>query len=146
MRRFVFDLTREDSPALESTYIPPSVQDNIVGTIADLIHLSHRNAVDKGFYSGRLADRSVGELLALVHSEISEALEDWRNSDGSQEDLQTIKIDEGGKPEGFAIELADAVIRILDLCGRYKINLGRAIVRKMIYNRTRERLHGGKIA
>ena len=46
------------------------------------------------------------------------------------------------KPEGYAIELADAVIRIADLCGYMGIDLEAAIREKMAYNATRPHKHG----
>ena len=79
------------------------------------------------------------EKLALIHSEISEALEDYR--DGLME--TTVH---AGKPEGFSIELADAVIRIFDLCGHLGIDLGEAVELKSAYNEMRPHRHGGKKA
>jgi len=117
---------------------------------------AHRTAIEKGWW-GHTAKRtletqdevlpseydarSVGELLALIHSELSEALEEWR--DGY--DLTAIRI-EDGKPEGFPVELADALIRVADLCGRYRIDLDRAVRVKLAYNRTRPHRHGEKKA
>lgn len=48
----------------------------------------------------------------------------------------------GKKPEGVAVELADAVIRIADLCGHLGIDLEAAIDLKMAYNETRPFKHG----
>lgn len=48
------------------------------------------------------------------------------------------------KPEGIAIELADAVIRILDYCGHVGIDIEKAIEIKHEYNKTRPYKHGGK--
>jgi len=53
-------------------------------------------------------------------------------------------IGENGKPEGVASELADTVIRICDLAGMLGLDLGKAIVEKMVYNETRPHRHGGK--
>ena len=46
------------------------------------------------------------------------------------------------KPEGVSIELADAVIRIADLCGQMGIDLETAIILKMDYNKSRPFKHG----
>ena len=70
--------------------------------------LAYDIAYRKGWYD---INRSVGEAIALCHSELSEALEEVR--DGGR--LAEIRYEEGGKPVGFAIELADAMIRIADL-------------------------------
>lgn len=107
-------------------------------------------------------DASFGERIALIHSELSEALEAYRergfkestsfNTTGYSQawDLESIREDLEamgvvGKPEGVASELADAVIRILDTCEAFGINLERAIIEKMAYNDTREYRHGGKL-
>jgi NTP pyrophosphatase (non-canonical NTP hydrolase) len=80
----------------------------------------------------------IPEKLMLVVSELAEALEEHRNG----EELEY----EGkhGKPEGLAVELADAVIRIEDLCGALGIDLDAVIERKIAYNATRSYRRGGK--
>lgn len=52
---------------------------------------------------------------------------------------------EKGKPEGVPSELADIVIRVGDMCARYKIDLAYEIERKLKYNQTRPMLHGGRV-
>jgi NTP pyrophosphatase (non-canonical NTP hydrolase) len=85
-------------------------------------------------------DASLGERIALIHSEVSEALEAYRVTGTTG-----VWYEEGtAKPEGVPFELADAVIRILDLCENEGINLERAIEEKMDYNDTRPFRHGGK--
>lgn len=86
--------------------------------------------------------RSFGDLIALCHSELSEALEEFRNGRGYTE----IYANEGSeKPEGIPIELADVIIRIGNMAGRYGIDLETAVRIKMDYNRTRPHRHGGKV-
>lgn len=80
----------------------------------------------------------VPEALALIHSEISEALEEYRK------DPKMPEYYAGAKPEGFAIELADAAIRMLHLAERLGFSLGEAIAEKVAYNDTRPYRHGGK--
>lgn len=113
-------------------------------TINELVKESHDRAKRKGWYDGESADRNVPEMLALIHSEISEALEAYR--EGSM--LVYRHHGELGefKPDGFPIELADAVIRIADLCGYLGIDLEKAIRIKSDFNETREHRHGGKRA
>ncbi len=86
--------------------------------------------------------RNMGELLCLIHSEISEAMEAHRKG------LMDDKLPERS---GLEVELADAVIRIFDLAGGYNLDLGGAIAEKLEYNRKRSdhklsnrRADGGK--
>jgi NTP pyrophosphatase (non-canonical NTP hydrolase) len=105
--------------------------------INTFVKMAHENALDKGWWE---EDRTFGELVVLMHSELSEAIEDYRNGKAFAEIYF-----EGDKPCGIPIELADCIIRIFDTCGRHGINLEEAIIMKMAYNRTREKRHGGKI-
>lgn len=102
-------------------------------TITELVNESHKNAEYHGFWN---PPPEIGTSLALIHSEISEALEEKRQGNPD------IWHADSGKPEGFAIELADAMIRIADLCGFLKIDLESAIIEKMDYNENRPYKHG----
>lgn len=98
---------------------------------------AYRIADEHGFHE---ADREAtfGEQLALIHSELSEALEAFRVRG------DTVGYIEDGKPEGVPFELADAVIRIADTCHQFGISLEGAVVTKMRFNETRPYRHGGK--
>jgi NTP pyrophosphatase (non-canonical NTP hydrolase) len=109
--------------------------------INKLVEEAHKNAVEHGWWE---EERSFGEQIALMHSELSEALEEYRNGKGFNQIYYSEKIYCRDKPEGIPIELADAVIRIFDTCGKYGIDLEKAIEMKMAYNRTRSYKHGGK--
>lgn len=82
----------------------------------------HENAVAHGWWE---TERSFGEICALIHSELSEALEEYRSKNPNiyiigEHGITPITPEEwnGEKPEGIAVELADAVIRILDYMGK----------------------------
>jgi NTP pyrophosphatase (non-canonical NTP hydrolase) len=132
--------------------------DNSLESLARSIH---KTAVEKGWWTTELGtQRNFGEALALIHSEVSEALESWREGDdirsisyeyadgeiSSQATRFSDKDQEYGKPVGVASELADVVIRVMDLCEGMGIPLVQAIFDKNNYNKTRPHRHGGKLA
>jgi NTP pyrophosphatase (non-canonical NTP hydrolase) len=114
----------------------------------DLCKEAHKLARSKGWYDTKDGERNVGELIALIHSELSEALEEFREPSTRLNSIYYIidnDIPQNKKPEGYAIEIADAIIRIADLCGYLGIDLEEAIKIKMFYNKKRTHRHGGKV-
>lgn len=77
---------------------------------------------------------STGSKIALMHSELSEALEADRKDIQSDDKIPEFT--------GVEAELADTVIRILDFAGRHNLRLGEAITAKMLFNLTRPPKHG----
>ena len=114
-------------------------------TLNELAMRSFLHARSKGFHSrdGQEVDHRnperIASRIALIHSELSEALEECTH--GRMEAY----LGEHGKPEGFPIEIADAVIRILDLCGSLGIDIDAAVEQKHEYNLKRPNRHGGKL-
>lgn len=92
-----------------------------------MVEEAHKTAIDKGWWE---KDRNNYELLALVHAEVSEAVEAYRKGDEAH----------------VVEELADVLIRIFDLCGARGYDLEGAVRRKMDFNKTRPYRHGGKLA
>ena len=108
--------------------------------VNDLVKDSFQNAKDHGWHD---SNRSIGDLICLMHSELSEALEEHRNGRAPNEVYFNEEKPE--KPEGIPVELADCIIRIFDFCGLHKIDLESVLKQKMEYNRTRPYRHGNKV-
>ena len=108
----------------------------------------HNWATEKGFWDARslIGSRLTGDIkkrfthslqaekLALIHSEISEALEYLRHDNPPDDKIPEF--------DGVTVELADAIIRILDYAGAYNLPLGNALLRKLEFNNTRPKKHG----
>lgn len=129
----------------------------------DLAREIHQIAVEHGWWSPA---PSFGEVVALCHSELSEALEEYRAgrpmvwSECTESDYGTCCIADdcehwrngacklnyiSKKPEGIAVEMADCLIRILDWAGHDGVDIDAIVRAKMEYNKTREHRHGGKL-
>lgn len=93
----------------------------------------HKNAQDKGWWE--VEERNPAELIALMHSELSEGLEALRK-DLMSDKIPTFK--------GIEEELADCVIRILDAAEANNWNVIDAMFAKMEFNKTRSYRHGDK--
>lgn len=125
--------------------------------INEIVNVVHLNALNKGWHE---TERKPAEIHMLIVSEIAEATEEIRNNrppiyqihkdsfDGNETTTFVTPNDPAWrsdvKPEGEAVELADAVIRVMDYFGLKGWDLEEAIKAKHIYNKTRSHRHGGK--
>lgn len=95
----------------------------------------YENAKAHGWYDQ--GPRNQAEVIALIHSELSEALEALRkHPDGPDHHLPDYL--------NVEVELADAVIRIMDFSAAHGYDVARAILAKHEYNKQRPYKHGGK--
>ena len=111
-------------------------------TLKDLVSESWAIAEAAGWHALVV---TIVERLCLIHSEVSEAVEDFRSGRQAAEIYyENDKAGSKDKPAGIPIELADIMIRVCDMCAVYQIDIEEAIKLKHAYNRTRPVLHGGK--
>lgn len=100
-------------------------KDELVISTDLLINTCHGLAKEAGWHD---KPREVGTLLMLVVSEVAEAMEGIRKN---------LKDDKLPEYDMFAVEIADAIIRLFDLAGLYEIPLGEILVKKLMFNTVR---------
>lgn len=139
-------------------------------SLSDIVKDSHENSAAHGFYDNEETIETVPSKLALIHSEVSEALESYRDPESDNlvkvpESVLEMLIEAAAKsdndhdivvtsnarqllekwrnkPRGLDIELADIIIRVADFAGWKGIDLEAAIAKKHAYNVTRPHKHG----
>lgn len=104
----------------------------VLDGVMSLVDVCHGASVRGGWWhdinTNEPLERNVPEMLCLIHSEVSEAMEGYRKN---------LMDDKLPHRQMLEVELADAVIRIADLCGGLKLDLAGAIVEKLAYNAKR---------
>jgi NTP pyrophosphatase (non-canonical NTP hydrolase) len=119
--------------------------------ITEICKQSHKTAIEKGFWK----NKNIPEKIMLIVTELAEAVEALRKGNRQSNGryyynngkicIQKKKNDKfEWIKDTVEDELADAFIRLADLCEYMKIDIEWQIKNKMKYNKTREKMHGGK--
>ena len=109
----------------------------ILHGIANESCLSRVDRVNLDKIAAKLEAKNDGEMIALMHSELSEALEALRHGNPPDDKIPEFS--------GVEAELADVIIRIFDLCSQRGWRVAEALVAKMEMNKSRSVKHGGKL-
>lgn len=124
---------------------------NTISSINQLAAVIHAVSSSKGFDSPNL--QNIDKKLLLAVSEICEAQDELRDGNDPThiyyknyfvEGLSDDGLPAPNKPEGFPVEIADAIIRLLHICFAFKIDIAAVIAEKVAYNSTRPYKHGRK--
>jgi NTP pyrophosphatase (non-canonical NTP hydrolase) len=113
----------------------PKIEEDFMASFDMLQEEVYQCNIDHGFWTPP-ASTEDGTKLALIHAEVSEALEAIRDGDPPDKHLPELN--------SVVVELADVVIRVMDFAQRHNYDLSTAIIRKAKYNLSRPHKHGGK--
>ncbi len=108
-------------------------ENDFIHSFDQMCSVVHAVASSKGFWPEESPPKHA-ELIALMHSELSEALEALRHGNPSDEKIPEF--------DSYTAELADCVIRIMDVAAAQGLQLSKAIVAKTKFNETRPHRHG----
>lgn len=116
-------------------------------TLNELASQIHAANKAKGFYERAPFNNAKDDYsfltkhLCMIHSEVSEALEELRK-DATLSGMERVVYWEGVKPEGFPVKMADVLIRALDLMAYCDLDIDELVRLKLEFNASRETRHG----
>lgn len=111
------------------------MREALIDAVNELALAFHVNNQNHGF---NVNEVNSDQQLMLIVSEVTEAHEELRNNHAPTD----VYYSDGGKPEGFATELADIIVRTLGLAAALNIDIGAVLSEKHAYNVTRPYKHG----
>ena len=120
--------------ALEVTRIDGTDAKSFIQAWSGMQQSIHRNAVSKGWWDKK---KDIPTELLLLHAEVSEATEALRIGNKRDEHIPSFS--------GLEAELADVIIRIMDLAEGTGLRIAEAVITKHVYNIQRSYRHGGKL-
>ena len=110
----------------------PGTTNSLIESCQVLTIICHGLAKEGGWWTdiktGEPLERNKGEMLCLIHSEISETME------GARKGIPDDHLPHRPMEE---VELADAIIRIMDYAGGHGLDVGGAMIEKLKYNISR---------
>ena len=105
-----------------------------IDSFNEVAGIAHGNSLNKGFWN---KDLNIGEKLMLIVSEAAEAMEADRLGNPPDDKIPEYS--------GLEAELADVIVRIMDLGEGCNLRVAEALIAKMEFNATRDKMHGGKL-
>ncbi len=113
-----------------------TIENRFILAFNTLAYTAARIAESKGWYVNKDSVENISSKIALMHSELSEALESLRNGDPESEHIPGYT--------GMEEEFADVIIRIMHVAYSMDLKVSAALIAKLEFNKTRKHKHGGK--